>query len=785
MDIQKLKKSQKGGLKKSDYSLSQFIEMFERISEADILTNLPKYIQGQIEKLEKIKKTLIEKIDDDIKVDYSNRRAMVENINSTIPGDGKVKNSYLESLNADVRDFMENIRNSNFSVQQIEEFISKFRAAKSKINKAYVRTYKEECIKMFKDNFENSDTLIAYKEELLEYLIIVLGKGEVPNQNPFCVVLTGSPGLGKSSLANQIVKLLKMTNLLPIGRFINVKKPDVIGQYTGHTAPKTYKILTSAIGSIAFIDEAYSFAGDERGGRGFDPFGKEFIDALVDFMEEYKGLISIVAAGYKEEMENQFFKVNTGLYRRFPIQLDIKELTAITVLKYLFDKKVLFDFLSLQSMRYFIQNFIRLAFYIEQPDQSNTGYIVFVYGYIDSDGTRKEKNILFNQNQSFMTHFFNENGLFSNNWTDVQILLDFLTNNIKLIKDAYVIIKNTIKGYLSTKIKNSNIEIKVELLQFEDTVNMVITLITDDNEADKTFKTFTSTNLKNNESEKTTERELFEYLSKNKKKFDTEPPEPRKLPKYTRSKPSSSASSASAASAASAAKPSFFTSSSSSNSTRSDRPSVSSSSVAAVAALTANPAFKAVGDIWKEMKYIIDNVPPDILYGNCYLENFIRTLYNLKQYSRDQVIYQVNYVNPFFGGNLKHTITAKKITSFSSKYFLNFYSPTSLLAENINRYVGSGIRKEEIITKAISDYLNTYDENECTVYIRSSDYLPYGYDTSQRENLWIDVRVKVNPPNTEPKFEDKEFVVDEEMDNQDRINRYKSERFRLFSGSKY
>ena len=533
MDIKKLKKSQKGGLKKTAYSLAELILIYETISEESIFTNLKNYIQGQIDKLEKIKKTLIEKIDDNIKIDHDNRQKIATNINTLIPGDeaqDKVKKAYLDVLNADVTDFMEKMRNSNFSVQKIEEYISKFRAVKNKINRTYTRSYKQECIKIFEDNFENSETLTAYKEELLEYLTIVLGKGEVPNQNPFCVVLTGSPGLGKSTLANQIVNLLKVTNLLPIGRFINIKKPDVIGQYIGQTAPKTYKMLTSAIGSIAFIDEAYSFAGEERGSGGFDPFGKEFIDALVDFMEEYKGLISIVAAGYKEQMGKQFFKVNTGLERRFPIQLNIKELRAIDILKYLFDKKVLSEYLSKSFNYYVIQNFIRLAFHVEQNSIPVTTAIIlqFSYGYIDSEGTKEYEMIPIDQNQSFIPHFFNKKGLFSNNWTDVQIFLDFLTNNITLSTDPYVITINAIKGYLRTKLKNSNIDIIIDPYKDSSTEYnyFIIKLETDDNEAKalSTLRELSSKKLKKNETEKTTDTELYEYFFKRKFVPDVEAP---------------------------------------------------------------------------------------------------------------------------------------------------------------------------------------------------------------------------------------------------------------------
>ena len=75
-----------------------------------------------------------------------------------------------------------------------------------------------------------------------------------------------------------------------------------------------------------------TFYGEKKEGKGYDPFGLEFITAMVDFMEEYRGLIGIIAAGYDKEMKEQFLDVNTGLYRRFPIKLRMKELKPMMIM---------------------------------------------------------------------------------------------------------------------------------------------------------------------------------------------------------------------------------------------------------------------------------------------------------------------------------------------------------------------------------------------------------------------------------------------------------------------
>ena len=79
-----------------------------------------------------------------------------------------------------------------------------------------------------------------------------------------------------------------------------------------------------ALECVVFIDEAYSLAGEKRDTRGFDPFGTEAINAIVDFTSEHTGLLSVIAAGYENEMKKQFIEVNPGLERRFPPNLRFK-----------------------------------------------------------------------------------------------------------------------------------------------------------------------------------------------------------------------------------------------------------------------------------------------------------------------------------------------------------------------------------------------------------------------------------------------------------------------------
>ena len=141
------------------------------------------------------------------------------------------------------------------------------------------------------------------------------------------LLITGGAGLGKTTFAKAIGKLFFEFGLLARDLFQIREKTDFIGQYVGQTPMKTYSTLYSALESMLFIDEAYSVSGCGTGAT-FD-YGQEFIDALVDVSQKTRGLISIVAAGYKSEIHNCFLDKNPGMRRRFPNELELTPYSSI------------------------------------------------------------------------------------------------------------------------------------------------------------------------------------------------------------------------------------------------------------------------------------------------------------------------------------------------------------------------------------------------------------------------------------------------------------------------
>lgn len=138
------------------------------------------------------------------------------------------------------------------------------------------------------------------------------------NKQSLHMVFSGNPGTGKTTFARIIAKMLKEMGILKKGHLVEVDRSQLVGQYMGHTAVKTKNIIESAVGGVLFIDEAYSLSQDN------DNFGKEAIDTLVKYMEDYHEDLVVIVAGYDEEMQT-FLTANQGLSSRFNIQLTFND----------------------------------------------------------------------------------------------------------------------------------------------------------------------------------------------------------------------------------------------------------------------------------------------------------------------------------------------------------------------------------------------------------------------------------------------------------------------------
>ena len=141
------------------------------------------------------------------------------------------------------------------------------------------------------------------------------------------MVFTGNPGTGKTTIARLVAKYLKAIGALKGGQLVEVSRGDLVGRYTGHTAPLTNSVIESALGGVLFIDEAYSLYRGEQ-----DSFGLEAIDTLVKGMEDHRDELVVILAGYTREMET-FLTANSGLASRFPNRIEFPDYTAVELLQ--------------------------------------------------------------------------------------------------------------------------------------------------------------------------------------------------------------------------------------------------------------------------------------------------------------------------------------------------------------------------------------------------------------------------------------------------------------------
>ena len=139
---------------------------------------------------------------------------------------------------------------------------------------------------------------------------------------------TGSPGTGKTTVGLKMADILYQLGYIQKGHLLTVTRDDLVGQYIGHTAPKTKEVLKKAMGGVLFIDEAYYLykPDNER------DYGAEAIEILLQVMENQRDDLVVILAGYKEPMD-KFYASNPGLSSRIANHIDFPDYSVEELLK--------------------------------------------------------------------------------------------------------------------------------------------------------------------------------------------------------------------------------------------------------------------------------------------------------------------------------------------------------------------------------------------------------------------------------------------------------------------
>lgn len=139
---------------------------------------------------------------------------------------------------------------------------------------------------------------------------------------------TGSPGTGKTTVGLKMADILYQLGYVQKGHLLTVTRDDLVGQYIGHTAPKTKEVLKKAMGGVLFIDEAYYLykPDNER------DYGSEAIEILLQVMENQREDLVVILAGYKEPMD-KFYESNPGLSSRIANHIDFPDYSVDELLK--------------------------------------------------------------------------------------------------------------------------------------------------------------------------------------------------------------------------------------------------------------------------------------------------------------------------------------------------------------------------------------------------------------------------------------------------------------------
>ena len=199
------------------------------------------------------------------------------------------------------------------------------------LQEEYAKTEIEKLLNLLDEELVGLAPVKARIREIAALLLIdKLRKnlGITTNSPGLHMSFTGSPGTGKTTVGLKMADILFQLGYVKKGHLLTVTRDDLVGQYIGHTAPKTKEVLKKAMGGVLFIDEAYYLykPDNER------DYGSEAIEILLQVMENQRDELVVILAGYKEPMD-KFYESNPGLSSRIANHIDFPDYSVDELLK--------------------------------------------------------------------------------------------------------------------------------------------------------------------------------------------------------------------------------------------------------------------------------------------------------------------------------------------------------------------------------------------------------------------------------------------------------------------
>lgn len=151
---------------------------------------------------------------------------------------------------------------------------------------------------------------------------LLLKDGGSADKPSYHMIFVGNPGTGKTTVANIIAELFYYLDILPTPNVKVVDRSDLVGAYVGHTEKQTKEVIEQSLGGVLFIDEAYQLTNQSN-----NDFGKQAVETLLTYLENYRDKFIVILAGYTNEME-QFLETNPGLRSRIPLKITFPEYSS-------------------------------------------------------------------------------------------------------------------------------------------------------------------------------------------------------------------------------------------------------------------------------------------------------------------------------------------------------------------------------------------------------------------------------------------------------------------------